>query len=788
MHRFSSRLRIPIPGGIAFTFLLMLAGCSPKMSDQIVATVGNDKISLADYEKMYNGSSASHDAGPASSQEEREKFLDLMIKYRLKLGDAYRQGLDRKPEILNEIEQYRGGLAQSFLTEREVVAPGLRRLYQQGSEEIRASHILISLRRDASPDDSLIAYRKAYDIIKRLKGGADFGALAEEVSQDPSAKQNKGDLYYFTAGQMVPAFEEAAFAMKVGEISSDPVRTQFGLHIIKITDRRPAPGEVHCSHIMIRFRAKNPPPEDTAAAFEKIKAIQDSLRIGVDFAELARRNSGDMGSATRGGDLGWFTRRRWVQPFDEVALSLKPGQVSGIVRTIYGYHLIKCTDTRPRKTFEEAKPELQRVYQQSRFQDDYSKYLDSLKKLVVFTRDAAVANRFIASCDSTKLIRDSAWAAGIGPELGTAAMFTVGGKPVSVDSVISILKSRPDLAETPVRAMQMLGALDKVAEQLVFAARSVSLERENPEFANILKEYKEGLLIYQIEQDRVWNRIAPSDSVLQVYYAANKEKFVFPDRLNISQIRCASEARANEVYEKLHEGKTLEQIVADDSARMARPTSSQLSFAGGSSTVSSRAAKVLSAAAAECVNDNSLTIRLLARADTSTSKERHLKLATARINALKSYLMSKLRIPVGRIATSTQQYAGGTAPEEVKASDAATAKLTVELTGRQPVVVGKPETSSIPVQSDERAKRADSLATGGFTRPVYYSGGYCIVRLNAREPSRIKTFEEAGAEVSSAYQEYESKRLEAEWLDSLRKQSPVVEHKELLKYAFAPER
>ena len=330
--------RVVIPGLTAVLIALTISGCSPKASEAVVASVGKQDITLPDYERMFVKSNGSREAGEKASMEEREKFLDLMIKYRLKLADAYRVGMEKRPEVVGELQQYKGNLAESFLTDREVVQPGVKDFYARRSEEIRASHILLELSPTASPADSAEAYARAYEVIAKAKSGTDFSTLATQLSKDPSANRNGGDLYYFTAGQMVPAFENAAYAMKVGEISSVPVRTQYGLHIIKVTDRHPAPGEVRSGHIMIRFPSQNPSPEDTAAAYAKSRALRDSLMSGADFAGLATRNSEDPGSAPKGGDLGWFTRRRWILPFDEVAMAMKPGETSNIVRTVYGYH------------------------------------------------------------------------------------------------------------------------------------------------------------------------------------------------------------------------------------------------------------------------------------------------------------------------------------------------------------------------------------------------------------------------------------------------------------------
>ncbi len=439
MNSAQSVTRLACSGVLLLIVAVLAGGCSPKEQELVVATVGPEKITLSEYEKLYVKSNGSWEQGAAASQEDREKFLDLIIKYRLKLEDAYKEGLQNKPEVRTEIQQYKGSLAASFTTEREIISPGLHHLYTMRNEEIRASHILISLSPTSSSTDSLNAYKKAYEIITEAKSGGDFGDLAVAYSADPSAKQNRGDLYYFTAGQMVLPFEDAVYALKAGEISSVPVRTEYGLHIIKVFDRKPAAGEIRCSHIMIRFNNQAPSPEDTLAGYKKMKALQDSLALGIDFAELAKRNSGDGGSAAHGGDLGWFARRRWVQPFDEVAFTLKPGQISGIVRTIYGYHLIKCYEAKPPKSFEESKQDLQSVYQQLRFQGDHNKYIAKVKKEVGYVQNDSVVAKFIAACDTGKSIRDSAWTSGITRSLGRSTIMSFGGRPVSVDSIVAII-------------------------------------------------------------------------------------------------------------------------------------------------------------------------------------------------------------------------------------------------------------------------------------------------------------------------------------------------------------
>jgi peptidyl-prolyl cis-trans isomerase SurA len=764
----------------------LVAGCSPKQHDIIVAKLGDSTITLADYENLYVKSNGSREMGAKATLDEREKFLDLMTKFRLKLADAYRRGLDKSPDVLNEIDQYKGSLAASYLTDREITQPGVRKLYDRRSEEFRASHILLTLTNDASAEDSAAAYTKAYEIINKLKGGANFGDLAVEYSQDPTAKQNKGDLYYFMAGQMVPSFEDAVFKMKPGEFTTTPVRTQYGLHIIKLLNRKPAVGEIQCSHIMTRFPVQDPSPADTLEAYTKIQAIRDSLTRAIDFAELAKRNSADPGSAPKGGDLGWFSRRRWIQSFDEVAFTLKPGQVSGVVRTIYGYHLIKCFDAHPPKNFDDAKKDVQQLYQQSRFSDDYQRYFSRLQQETKFKLHQDVLSTFIASLDSNKTGRDSAWTSTIPDTIHSASLVTFGTRAVTVDSMIALLKTKPDFVNTPLRASPIRSAVDKAAEQLVFTVKAETIEGDYPEFASIMREYREGILLYQIEQDQVWNRIAVNDSSLHRYFEGHRDKFTWPDRVEFTEIKAVNDSLANLVYDQSVGGKSFAEIAAEDSLRMNQPHNYQLVFGTGAAQLTAQTKRVLDAIVGELSRDGELKTQFTAHPDTASKKSQNVKLAAKRFNAVKAYLKKKMGIADDRIVTLSLPLAKDTSAASRKEARALNVRLDVDLVGRKAMIVGKVETGLLPVSTDERTKLADSLAVGAISRPFKFKFSYSVIRVDKKDPARQKTFEEAGTEISGGFQEYESKRLESEWIDGLRKMYPVTEYKEALKNAFAP--
>jgi len=753
-----------------------LEGCSPKAHDTVVASVGNEDITLGDYEALYIKSNGSWEHGKKASLGEREHFLDLMINYRLKIAEAHDRGMHLRRDVQEEIAQYEGSLAQSFITEREIVSPGVRELYDRKSEEIRASHILIGLKPDPTAVESTEAYTKINEIIVQAQASIDFGLLAEQFSTDPSAKENRGDLYYFTAGQMVRPFEDAAYAMQKGDLSQAPVRTQYGLHVIRITDRRPASGEVHCGHIMKRFSSPAPTPDDTLSAYTRIAAIRDSIARGKDFTGLARRNSDDHGSASKGGDLGWFARRRWIQPFDEVALSLQPGELSGIVRTPFGYHIIKCYERRPWKSFEESEEEIRTLYKRLRFQDDYREYLGGLKQELRYSRNDTIVAQFFVSLDSSKTTRDSGWASMIPPSLGASTILSLAGERFSVDTIVTLVDARRDLGAVRLTANSLVTILNKITEQLLFAAKAERLKKVDPEFASIVHEYTEGVLLYQAEQENVWEKVQGTDSLLHDYFEANRERFRYPDRVIFTEIRSSSETGGGAIHEKLVSGLSPAVVAEQDSIRMAAPTMFEASFSSRSSRLNRAATTLLASIAAELRKDNALRVRILAQPDTTQRKSQGLRIASRRLVSLHSQLVKRLGIDPSRIDTLSMPQSSPAAKDQHTVS--------LGLTGRKPLVSGAVTSATLAPEADERARRSDSLAVGGFSEPFHLKGNYVIVRLDGREPTRLKTFEEAGPEVSTAFQDYESKRIESLWLEGLRTKYPVVRHNEVLNIAF----
>jgi peptidyl-prolyl cis-trans isomerase SurA len=536
---------------IAFLFI----GCSKRVGNIILADIGPETITTADFERELSKNNGGWEAAKSLPMAEKEKFLDLLVKFRLKLLDAYQHGMDRDPDVVKEMQEYNSSLATSFFLDRKIIAPGIRLLYDRRKEEIRASHILFRFPPKPKPSDTLAAWQRASDVLKKARAGGDFAELAKQFSDDYVTRQKGGDLYYFSSGFMVPAFEDACFQLQPGEIYPVPVRTPFGYHVIKLTDRKPNRGQIRASHLMIRFESAAPTPEDTLKAYNAIKALQDSLRAGGDFGQLARRHSQDVGSAAVGGDLGFFERRRITQAFDAAAFSLRVGEVPGIVRTPYGYHLIRVTDEKLISSFEEMESSLRELYQKVRYRYDYENLLQRYKTTVGFKFNEDIVDTLLSCCDSTKTLADSLWDRRISSEIRQQPVFSFATEWVSLDSVISAMKKDPEFSKTRLTPEDIRSALGRVADRSLIQYRTRNIETEYPDFKRTLKEYEEGVLLYKSEQREVWDKISTNDSLLRGYYEEHRERYTTPDSVNFREIYISRDSsKALQLLDSLRAG------------------------------------------------------------------------------------------------------------------------------------------------------------------------------------------------------------------------------------------
>jgi len=352
---------------------------SVKSDDSVIETIGTNPVYSSEFSYVYNKNNSG--ASDAYSSASVNDYLRLYTNFKLKVKQAEEMGLDTSKAFKKELDGYKKQLAAPYLTEKGLTDKLTKEAYERMKEEVNASHILILVSPDADPADTLAAYNKLIGIRQRALKGESFEKLAQEYSQDPSAKSNKGNLGYFTALQMVYPFETAAYTTKVGEISM-PVRTKFGYHLVKVNNRRPSQGQVKVAHIMVRATT-GLPAADSLEAKQKIDEIYSKLKQGEDWNELAAQFSDDVNSKNKGGEItNWISAGKMGIPsFEEAALALqKPGDISAPVQTPYGWHIIKLLERKSLEPYSVLEPSIKTKVNKDRSDVNKIALIQRLKK------------------------------------------------------------------------------------------------------------------------------------------------------------------------------------------------------------------------------------------------------------------------------------------------------------------------------------------------------------------------------------------------------------------------
>jgi peptidyl-prolyl cis-trans isomerase SurA len=442
----------------------------------------------------------------------------------LKVEEARRRGLDTTAAFKKEFNSYKEELRKPYLPDNRLSDSLARLTYERLKEEVEASHILVMVKADASPEDTLAAYNKIMALRKRIVDGEDFGTLAMQHSEDQSAKTNKGLLGYFTALQMVYPFETAAYRTKIGEVSM-PARTRFGYHIIKVHNRRPASGEVEVSHIMIGNEGK-----DATKARNLVFEVYDQLQGGVKWEELCKQYSDDPATKDSGGRLRAFGvgALKQIPTFEETAFSMKKeGDISDPFQTQFGWHIIRLEKKIPVQSFEEMGTTLKsRVNRDERTQLSKQALQQKLRKDFSFIEFSDVKKKVLAAGDTS--LRSAKWKIPASFD-GKSVLFSLQGKPFTSKDffVYAQMNQRPN-SMVPERYLETL--YNSFVDANINALLEEKIVKDNPEFQLLLNEYYEGILLFEIMEKEVWNK-ASEDSLGQVrFFNENKTKYIADER------------------------------------------------------------------------------------------------------------------------------------------------------------------------------------------------------------------------------------------------------------------
>lgn len=524
--------------GVLFTFISAAqptsgAKSSKKPSNAVLFKAGSATVSIDEFIYLYN-------KNHQNKQEEFtkakiEEYLKLFVDFKLKVEEAKRRGMDTTAAFIKEYNSYRAEVRKPFLPDNTLIDSLTRLTYARMQEEIRASHILIAVKNDALPADTLVAYNQAVDLRKRLLDGLDFHTAAAQFSADPSAKANGGDLGYFSALQMVFPFENAVYNLGVGDVST-PIRTRFGYHLIRVGDRRPARGEVEVSHIMIRQREG----KDTDKAKDLIFSVYDQLQAGVPWSDACKQYSEDPSTKDQGGKLKPFSAGGipGVPEFERAAFDLSQvGEISDPVQTQYGWHILRLERKTPLASFDAMATTLKnRVARDERTTVSRAALLAKYRQRFNFQENAQSKEAVFKLADTT--LTAGKWRPSM--STGGQTLFTIKGESVPTkDFLAYATRNQRPQQQSVSKAVEQL--YNNFTESLILEAVEEEIIARDPTFSFLLREYYEGILLFEIMEKEVWTK-ASSDSVGQrKYYQEHASRYKAGDRVNATIYSASSQ-------------------------------------------------------------------------------------------------------------------------------------------------------------------------------------------------------------------------------------------------------
>lgn len=518
-------------------------------ADPVVMEINGKRVTKSEFLQIY----LKNNNDPKYDKASLDEYLEMFKKFKLKVAEAEALGYDTIPKLKKELEGYKKQLANPYLIDSAENKTLVLQAYERIKTEVRASHILVKVEQNASPKDTLAAYNRILGLKARIEKGEDFASVAKmkNGSEDPSAVNNGGDLGFFTAFQMVYPFEEKAYTTPVGSIS-EPFRTRYGYHILKVTDKRPARGTIKVAHIMVAT-GKDANTDAIANAEKKSKEIYDKLTQGSKWEEMVTAYSDDPGSSKKNGELPAFgsgTSQRMVPVFEEAAFSLKKdGDFSKPIQTEYGFHIIKRLEWKDIQPFEAMKKELQsKVNKDERSKKTQDSFVEKLKKQYNYRLPKWNGLEwFEANLDTTYFV--GKWKA---DKLTTdLEIFNLDGKSFTQKQFASYLEKSYRGIKKDENKVVIQNLYKNWVKTSVLEYEESKLVYKYPDFKALVNEYHDGIILYEVMSDKVWNKANKDTAGLKKFFEENREKYLWPRRLDAEVYECNSADNANLVYKMM---------------------------------------------------------------------------------------------------------------------------------------------------------------------------------------------------------------------------------------------
>ena len=723
---------------LLFLLLIRFAATAQVPENALLFNVDDAPVTAGEFRYAYTKNAAYDSA--AFTEESIREYLQLYINFKLKVAAAQQAGYSDTKAFESELNSYQRQLAQPYLTDRQLTDQLLQEAYQRQAEAVNASHILFKVEQGASPADTLLALKKAQNLYEQLQQYAPaspeldsaFAAMAAFYSADPGSGKQGGALGWFTGFQMVYPFESAAYTTPVGQVS-EPVRSQFGYHLVKVNGRTKAPGEVTVAHLMVRV-PQGAAPADSVAAAEKIAALYTQLQNGAAWNELVQNFSEDVNSRSKQGHLPPFTIGQMPEPFAEAAFALKEaGEFSNPVRTPYGWHILKLLKREPVGSFVQMQQQLsQKLSRTERAALPRQQYINRLKSEYISNNNTRATQKA-----KKAIVEGSA----ISPE---EVLFQLAGVPVK-SADFAAFAQQPNWAQVQKRTDTGDYLFERFTEKLLLEHEESLLPQKYPEYRYLLQEYQEGTLLFSIMQDSIWSRAATDSAGLAQFFAQNSERYQWPERAEATVFSMATPALQQQAAAALTAG-----YLTTDTFSY---TTSNMSAASAQELFSVWLAEVTAAETPRYAEQLNVVFTYHKKADEQL------------LQALQQQLTDSLKkLPVSITTNMVRKYRKKQLEVQLFTRQLSPANIAAWYNRSQPLSA----TAATEIFTAETLPQGVQWQKG--VQQAQQNGRYVAVRINELLAAGPQQLTEVRGLVTSQYQQH----LEQQWLQQLNKRFKVV--------------
>ena len=543
-----------------FIFISLFTIAMAQTSDNATLfTIDGQDVKVEEFIRVYTKNNINNQAD--FSKKSLEEYLDLYEKFRLKVKEAEVLGMDTVPAFKNELAGYRNQLIQSYLSDRKATNMLIKEAYNRMQEEVDVSHILIFWPNSTpSKTDSL----KVLNEINKIKIEAEKTSFETQISKynkhtKPQYLNNKqkyegGHLGYLSVFQTVYPFENTMYNTKVGAISK-PVATNYGYHIVYVKDKRPTRGKIKTAHILVKSKETDS-PENQAIAKEKANQIYNEIiSKSISFENAVIKYSEDKKTKNTKGLLPLLSSSEMLESFADASFSLNnDGDFSKPIKTKIGWHIIKRIEKEDLKSFDEVKSSLEkRIEKDSRsnvakkimISDTKSQFGYSKNDYAFMEIKKALTNSIETSLDS---------------KIYTKTIFTIGKKQVSQNEFIQWYKPSRSNSKKAIELQ-----LDKkyllFENSIITKYRETHLEEIDVDFKNLMKEYHDGILLFELTNAEVWTKAVEDSTGLYNFFENNRKNYIWKERIEYTNYTAKDAKTAKTVKKYLSKGKSKDFIL-----------------------------------------------------------------------------------------------------------------------------------------------------------------------------------------------------------------------------------